>query len=963
MVPSESADPRLQADLLEAAGGAARFDRSTRAVYAADASNYRHLPIGLVQPHDAEEVLAVLQACRRHGAAVVSRGAGTSIGGQAINQAVVIDYSRHLNQVLDIDPAAGLARVQPGVVLDDLRRQAARHGLTFGADPSTHSRCTLGGMIGNNACGSHSVAWGKTVDNVIRLDVATYRGLRMEVGATSPDELTTLAAGSGPAGELYRRLVAIRNRYGQAIEQAFPRLPRRVSGYNLDELCGDDGCQLARALVGSEGTCVSLLEATVALVVAPPARALAVLGFTDAFTAAEVVPDLLDVDALAVEGIDRKLVAALRAARPDETVTRLLPPGDGWLYVELGGADPAEAEQRARQLASRLERAGQALGAVVTAEEAVMRQLWRVREDGAGIVTRSPDGGEAWPGWEDSAVPPERLGSYLRQLTALLERHHLDGAYYGHFGDGCVHLRVNFDLLSAPGVATFRRFMEDAADLVVAHGGSLSGEHGDGQARGELLGRMYPTEILDAFAAFKAAWDPDGAMNPRVLVSPRPLDADLRVFVAPPTLAGKPALAFSHDGGSFATATRRCVGVGRCVAASGGVMCPSYRATGEERHSTRGRARLLFEMAAGQVIPAGWRSEEVRDALDLCLSCKGCKRDCPVGVDMAAYKSEFLSHHYAGRIRPRSHYSMGFLPLWLRAASLTPRLANALSQQPAISSVSKKLGGVAPERQLPEVAAIPLVRWFQHRRAGALPADAPQAVLFPDTFTNFFDPAVGRAALAVLESLGYRVEVPRSPMCCGLTWLSTGQLGVARRVLGRTVKLLAPWVQRGAVIVGLEPSCAGLLRADIEELLPDNKMARRVAGQVRSLGEVLAANEAWRGATTSRRALAQVHCHQYAEVGYDAEREVAGRLGVDLEVLEAGCCGLAGNFGFEDGHYDVSMACAERVLLPALRGAGPDVAVVADGFSCRTQIRQATGRQPLHLAQLAAEALGLDGAG
>ena len=617
-----------------------------------------------------------------------------------------------------------------------------------------------------------------------------------------------------------------------------------------------------------------------------------------------------------------------------------------------------------------------------------MKALWRIREDGAGILTRSPDGGEAWPGWEDAAVPPERFGAYLREFDGVLARHGRRGVYYGHFGDGCLHVRIDFDLASRAGIANFRAFLEDAADLAVAHGGSLSGEHGDGAARAELLPRMYPPPIIRAFEEFKGIWDPDGRLNPDRVVRPAKLDDDLRVFVGLPTIRDAPELAFAHDRGSFARATRRCLGVGKCVTAHGGVMCPSWRATGEEMHSTRGRARLLFEMANGQVIGDGWRSAEVAEALDLCLSCKGCKRDCPVGVDMAAYKTEFLAQRYRGRLRPAAHYSMGALPRWLHVVGRLPaRLVDALNAaaRGPLGAVAKRLGGIAPERAIPPVARRPFTRGarsvlkatfrtspalnvaFRTRRSAgrALPSavgDRPRLLLWPDTFTNHFDPGVAADAVAVLEALGYAVELPPRTVCCALTWTTTGQVGAARRVLRRSLRAIEPWLAAGVPVVGLEPSCTAALRADGPELLPDEPLAARLAQGVRTFAEVLADHaDAVRAAVVvpGQRALVQVHCHQHAELGTEADHAAMAALGIEAEVLDSGCCGLAGNFGFEQGHYAVSMACAERVLLPAVRAADPDVAVLADGFSCRTQLRQAGTREPVHLARLAARALGL----
>jgi FAD/FMN-containing dehydrogenase/Fe-S oxidoreductase len=968
----------LNADLTAAVSGTVRFDAASRAMWSADASNYRRVPIGVVTPRDTGDVEAAIAVCREHGVPVLPRGAGTSIGGQAVNTAVVLDF-KHLNRILELDPEARTARVEPGVVCDALRDAGRPHGLTFGPDPSTHNRCTLGGMIGNNACGSHSVAWGKTVDNVHALDVLTYRGERLTVGPGNP-----------VGGAIPDALRDLAERLGDDVRTAFPELTRRVSGYNLDQLLPEKGFNLAKALVGTEGTCVTVLGATMRLVESPAARALAVLGFPDAYLAADHVMVVREHHPLTIEGMDAGLIAALRAQHPGETASRALPEGGGWLYVETGGATRAEAEAAAEAVVRAMKPYGAT--SVVVSEPAAMAALWRIREDGAGILTRSPEGGEAWPGWEDAAVPPEKFGAYLREFDAVLAGHGRRGVYYGHFGDGCLHVRIDFDLLTKAGIANFRSFMENAADLVVAHGGSLSGEHGDGQARAELLPRMYPKEIIAGFEQFKGIWDPDDRMNPERVVRPAKLDEDLRVFVGMPTLPDRPLLAFAHDRGSFTRATRRCLGVGRCVTASGGVMCPSFRATGEEMHSTRGRARLLFEMANGSVIKDGWQSDEVAEALDLCLSCKGCKRDCPVGVDMAAYKTEFLAQRYKGRLRPLSHYSMGALPRWLRLAARVPglpKILNAAARRPRLASVAKRLGGIAPERDIPPLAQRTFTSRFRasrdsrHTESGisAHPADVLRAptqgaespdsrgagrriVLWPDSFTDHFDPHIAHDAVTVLESLGYRVEIPGGPVCCGLTWYSTGQVDAARTVLRRTLATLRPWLADGVPIVVLEPSCAAALRADLPELLPAEAAAADLAGAVRTFAEVLAGHTdtlAERSDTAlGLRALVQVHCHQHADLGADDDRAVLKALGVDATVLDSGCCGLAGNFGFEKGHYEVSMACAERVLLPAVRAAEPGVEVLADGFSCRTQLRQAGQREPVHLAQLAVRALGLD---
>ncbi|MFS0692636.1 FAD-binding and (Fe-S)-binding domain-containing protein [Streptomyces nitrosporeus] len=943
-VPPAPPPPGLARDLAAAVRGDVDFSRTARALTTMDASNYRRVPHGVVAPRDAADVAAALAVCREHRVPVVPRGGGTSIAGQATGTGVVLDFTRHMGAVLELDPATRTAVVQPGVVLDVLRAAAAPHGLTFGPDPSTHSRCTLGGMIGNNSCGSHSVAWGTTADNVESLRVLRYDG----TGA-GPLTLGRGWAGAPPglrefAGDPGNRAL---------IRTGFPGLPRRISGYALDALLPEStpdrtGPDLARAFCGSEGTLGVLTEATVRLVGAPAARALAVLGYPDESAAAEAAPGLLPHHPLTVEGMAADLVREGAG----------LPRGGAWLFVETGGGTPAEA----RAHAERIVRAADALDAAVVTDPAGMRTLWRIREDAAGTATRMPDGTEAWPGWEDCAVPPARLGPYLRDFRALLTAHGLRGAPYGHFGDGCIHVRIDFDLLTADGVARFRRFSEEQAGLVVAYGGSLSGEHGDGQARAELLPRMYGPEIVALFGRFKDLWDPDGGMNPGMLVRPDPLDTNLRFGVLPERPVDV-AFGYPEDGGDFTAAVRRCVGVAKCrtTAASGtGVMCPSFRATGEEAHSTRGRARLLHEMLAGEVVTDGWRSAEVRDALDLCLSCKGCRSDCPVGVDMATYKAEFLHHHYRGRSRPAAHYAMGRLPRWLRAAAPFARPLNALARIRPLAALAKRLAGVAPQRTLPVLARVTFRDWAA-RRVPA-PGRGEAVTLWPDTFTDHFSPEVGRAAVRVLEAAGRAPVLPERGVCCGLTYVSTGQLDQARTVMRRTLDRMEPLLGRPVVV--LEPSCAAALRTDLPDLLPDDPRAARLAGDVRTLAQYLQEYAPdWIPPRLDRPVAGQTHCHQHAVLGDAAERRLRERAGL-TGGLSGGCCGLAGNFGFEKGHWEVSTACAEDQLLPAVRAAAPGTELLADGFSCRTQLGQLAGRRARHLAEVLAEGIdrGPDGA-
>ncbi|UGY92058.1 FAD-binding and (Fe-S)-binding domain-containing protein [Streptomyces gobiensis] len=929
----------LAAELREVVRGEVEFDAASRALMTMDASNYRRVPVGVVVPRDDEDVAAALAVCRQRGVPVVARGTGTSIAGQATGAGVVLDFTRHMNRIVEIDAETRTAVVQPGVILDELRSAAGRYGLTFGPDPSTHSRCTLGGMVGNNACGSHSVAWGTTADNVRELTVLTYGGERARLSPGGDGVPARLREGGLELvrGELAR------------LRTGFPELPRRISGYALDELLPEKGEDWARAYTGSEGTLGVLTEATVGLVAAPGARVLAVLGYGDESGAAEAAAGLLPFEPLTVEGMASDLVG--KAARAP------LPGGGAWLFVEVGGDSPEEARWRAEALCRAAVADGAGDYALVT-KAAEQRALWRIREDASGTATRMPDGSEAWPGWEDCAVPPKRLGAYLRDFRALLRDYELRGLPYGHFGDGCIHVRIDFDLLSEEGIERFRRFSYDLADVVVAHGGSLSGEHGDGQARAELLPKMYGEEMVALFGRFKDLWDPAGKLNPGMLARPHRIDENLRFAVLPQEPVDV-AFAYPQDGGDFSAAVRRCVGVAKCrnTTAGANVMCPSFRATGAEQHSTRGRARLLHEMLAGDVITDGWRSREVYEALDLCLSCKGCKSDCPVGVDMATYKAEFLSHHYAGRRRPMAHYSMGWLPLWLRlaAAGRVAPLLNAAASTP-LAALAKRMGGITPERAVPPLARTPFTRWWRGRE-GEREAAGQRVVLWPDTFTNYLSPEAGSAAVEVLEQAGLRITVPPEPVCCGLTYVSTGQLDRARKVLRRTLDRMEPALAAGLPVAVLEPPCAAALRTDLPELLPEDSRARELASAVRTFAQTLEeyAPE-WEPPRVDRPVAGQTHCHQHAVIGDAADRRLRERAGLTGQ-LSTGCCGLAGNFGFEKGHFEVSRACAEDQLLPAVRRADPRAELLADGYSCRTQLAQLGGAHARHLAEVLAERL------
>ncbi|MER7277106.1 FAD-linked oxidase C-terminal domain-containing protein [Dactylosporangium sp. NPDC000244] len=918
-------------------------DDAHRSAYASDASLYRVVPRAVVRPRGDEDVAATLDVCRALGVPITARGAGTSVAGNAIGRGVVLDFSRHMDKVLEVDPGTRTARVQAGAVHATLQAAARPHALRFGPDPSTHTRCTIGGMIGNNSCGSRTLGYGRTSDNVVGLDALTIDGERFSTGRDERGRPTLEGAKA-----IADTLQAVVGGHLAVARTEFATFPRQVSGYAVEHLLPERGLDLTGLLVGSEGTLAVVTEATVRLVVDPKHRLLVVLGYPDFGTAGDVVPTILGFDPTACEGIDSRIVEVVRSRRGPDAVPPL-PGGTAWLFVEIAGDDLDECRERAGRLAAQ---AG-AVDTLVVEDTAKAAPLWRIREDGAGLAGRAPSGLPAHAGWEDAAVPPARIGDYLRDFDALVERHGLSAMPYGHLGDGCVHVRLDYPLDRPGGTAKFRAFLEDAADLVVSYGGSLSGEHGDGRARSELLPRMYSAEAMDLFRAVKQAFDPGNLLNPGVLVDPDPVDADVRVASGRPV---KQPLAFGYhaDHGDFNQAVHRCTGVGKCRADTtvlGGVMCPSFLATRNEKDSTRGRARVLQEMLDGDLAP-DWRAPALHDALDLCLSCKGCASDCPTGIDMAAYKAEVLHQGYKGRVRPRSHYSLGRLPMWSRLASRLPRLANAMTSAPGLRNLALFAAGVDSRRSIPKFAPKTFRRWFRGRAV----APGTPVLLFVDSFTDHFAPGIAQAAVEVLTAAGYAPELTSESACCGLTWITTGQLDAAKRILGSTVEKLTDAVERGVPIVGLEPSCTGVLRSDLVELL-DTDAARKVSAATVTVAELLARTPGWtppslEGVTV----VAQPHCHHHAVMGWEADAKLLKQTGATVRRL-GGCCGLAGNFGVERGHYEVSVAVAEQQLLPALEQAGPDDVFLADGFSCRTQAADLADRPGQHLVELLADAL------
>lgn len=970
----------LRHRLAESVDGEVRFDPGTRAAYSTDSSNYREIPIGVVVPKTVEDGARAILACRDAEVPVVSRGGGTSLAGQCTNTSVMIDWAKYCTALVSVDADARTAVVEPGIVLDELNRVLSSRGLEFGPRPATHPNCTLGGMIGNNSCGSTAQRTGKVVDNIRRLEVITYDGTRFWCGETDDEDYAAIEHRGGPIGSIYRRLRRLRDEYAEDIRAGYPDIPRRVSGYNLDSLLPEKSFDVAGLLVGSESTLVTVLHAELELVSTLAERALVVLGFDAVADAADRVPAVLRSNPTALEGLDHRLIVDQQRKQMNPSALDELPDGKAFLMVQFGGRTRGEVHDAVEHLLRDLAISTDDANVAVLDDPSVEDELWQVREAGLGATAHVPDHPDTWPGWEDSAVAPERLGDYIRDLQDLYKAYGYAGdtapSIYGHFGQGCVHTRIPFDLTTDDGVTRYREFLVEAARLIAHYGGSLSGEHGDGQARGELLPIMFSDRVMSAFREIKGIFDPDNRMNPGKIVEPDPADGNLRL--GPDWRPHQPAdlhFTYPQDAGSFVQAANRCVGVGKCRQHShsgGSVMCPSYQVTGEEEHSTRGRARLLFEMLNGHgdgPITDGWRSTEVRDALDLCLSCKGCKSDCPVNVDMATYKAEFLSHHYAGRLRPRSHYTMGWLPA---AAAIVGHarigsLVNALSGRRTVARIGSRVAGIE-DRAIPQFATMTLQQWWTRRRGALAETTRGTVLLWPDTFTNHFHPHVGQAAVRVLENAGWQVVIPPGNLCCGLTWISTGQLDVAERVLRRTIDALADHLRADGLIVGLEPSCTAVFRADAVELLGDGELVRRLRDQTVTLAELLEDHTPdWRPSLRPgrRSAIVQTHCHQHAVMGTDADQSVMSAAGIDATFLQSGCCGLAGNFGFEPGHKEISAACAEQAMLPAIRDADEGTEVLADGFSCRTQIAEldSGGRVGRHLAELLADRLDDDSSG
>lgn len=949
----------LEAELKRKVRGEVRFDRGSRALYATDASNYRQVPIGLVIPKDAEDVIAAVAACREYGAPILPRGAGTSLAGQCCNVAVVFDFTKYMNRILEIDVDKKIARVQPGVVLDSLRNRTETHHLTFAPDPSTHNRCTIGGMIGNNSCGSHSLLGGKTVDNVEELNILLYDGSQLTVGPTSEGEVDRIVQEGGRHGQIYGSLRTIRDQYADKIRAKFPRIPRRVSGYNLDELLPERGFNVARALVGTEGTCAIVLEAKLSLINSPQHRTLVGLGYHDAFSAADHVPEILEFRPIGLEGFEGTMVDGLR--KKGAPNLELLPEGRGILLVEFGSDDPRHSEDLALKLLDRLKTVSEPPNSRVYSKTEA-RAVWHLREAGPRAAAFAPGAALDWEGWDDSAVAPEKLGAYLRDLRKLMNEYEYRGTFYGHFGHGCIHMRISFDLQTEIGIRKYSQFIEQAADLVVGYGGSLSGEHGDGQSRGALLPKMFGPELMTAFREFKAVWDPGKKLNPHKLIDSYLPTENLRLGSDYKPLEPDTHFKFPDDGGSLAKAALRCIGLGACRKSDGGSMCPSYMVTLEEEHSTRGRAHMLFELLQGEVLGKGWEDEHVKKSFDLCLACKACKSECPANVDVATFKAEFLSHYYENKRRPLYAYAFGMIDRWAQLASRAPRLVNFVNKSPGISTIIRKVLNIPRQREIPEFSEVSLQKWAARSRVagleGASESDSAssaqkQVILWPDTFNNYFHAETGRAAVDVLDRAGFKVIVPRQHLCCGRPLYDFGMLDRAKEYLANVMQVLGKQIDAGIPIVILEPSCASVFRDELHNLFPTDPRAARLRKQTFLLSEFLEHHAPeFRPPHFSGKVLLHGHCHHKALMKMNDEEALLRKMGVDLQSLDSGCCGMAGSFGFEKNNYEVSLAVGERVLLPAVRQAGPETLIVSDGFSCREQISQTTTRKSIHLAEL-----------
>ncbi|MEO6814005.1 MAG: FAD-binding and (Fe-S)-binding domain-containing protein [Ginsengibacter sp.] len=956
----------MERELIRKIKGEVRFDYGAKALYATDASNYRQVPIGVVLPKTEEDIINTVAICRKYHAPVLSRGGGTSLTGSCCNVAVVMDMTKYYNKVLKIDKEKKTVTVQPGIVLDEMRKATKREAnLTFGPDPATHSHCAIGGMLGNDSCGIHSVmsqfyGYGaRTADNTESLTIVTYDGIKMKIGPTSDDELEKIIKEGGRKGEIYQQLKDLRDKYADKIREKFPSIPRRVSGFNLPSLLPEQGFNVAQAIVGSEGTCVVILEAEMKLMPEPAARSLLVLGYPDIYEAGHDCPRIMKHKPIGLEGFDDLLIQFMKKKGLNMKDVPLLPKGGGWLLVEFDGKDKTESDNKCKAMMEELKKGDNPPNMSLFDDHDQEQKLWEIRESGLGATAFVPGEPDGAPGWEDSAVPPDRVGDYLKDLRDLFTKYDYHPSLYGHFGQGCIHCRVGFDLKTEAGIEHYKKFTIEASHLVVSYGGSLSGEHGDGQTRGSLLDIMFGEEIMQAFHEFKSIWDPQWLMNPGKVIDSYGQLADLRLGTSYDPPAPKTHFHYLNDDnkGSFSRATLRCVGVGNCRQHEGGTMCPSYMVTREEKDSTRGRAHLLFEMLNGNVIKDGWNDEYVKESLDLCLACKGCKGDCPVNVDIATLKSEFLSHYYEKNQRPASAFAFGWIYWWSRLASVVPGIVNFVTHAPVLRNILKSSVGVTQKRVIPAYAQQTFRNWFDKQENKK--SDKPKVILWVDTWNNFFKPETLVAGQEVLEAAGFQVIIAKRVICCGRPLYDFGMLDTAKKMLLQILDTLRDEIREGTPIVGLEPSCVSVFRDEMCDLIIGNEDAKRLKKQTFTLAEFLEKKAPdFKIPQLKRNAIVQAHCHQRAIMKIDSEEKLLGKMGLHYQVLDSGCCGMAGYFGYLKGDkYDVSVKAGERVLLPAVRNVDKKTLIISNGYSCREQIEQLTDREGMHIAQVLQMAL------
>jgi FAD/FMN-containing dehydrogenase/Fe-S oxidoreductase len=955
----------LEAELRKAVRGEVRFDRYSRLLYATDASMYQVEPIGVVLPRDADDVHAVLEVANRHGVPVLPRGGGTSLAGQTVNHAVVLDFSKTMNRVLEVDAEGLWCRVQPGLVQDELNAHVRPLGLLFGPDTSTSNRATIGGMAGNNSAGSHSIAYGKTLDHVLELTCLLADGSRVVLRDLGPEELDAKSRQDDLEGRIYREVRRIAGEHADEIRARYPRIMRRVSGYNLDELVKPQPFGLHRLAVGSEGTLVVVVEMKMRLVRRPRATALDVVHFADLQEALDASQEILTTGPYAVELTD-KMILDLARGNLEHRGRMGFVRGDPQAIMIVEYAGDSEAEVRAKVEAFEALRARQRMGfgAHLAFDPAEQQSIWKLRKAGLGLLLGTRGDRKPIAFVEDTAVDPARLGPFIKEFREILAKHDAAAGYYGHCSVGCLHIRPLIDLKDERGLRQVQAIAEEITQLVLTYGGALSGEHGDGRARSPFNETLYGPRLYQAFREVKRAFDPRNLLNPGNIVDAPPMTSHLRFGPAYRTWEPATSLDFSAQGG-FAASVEMCNGIGVCRKKLEGTMCPSYMATLDEEHSTRGRANALRAVLSGQVPREDFTGRRLYEVMDLCLECKACKAECPANVDMAKLKYEFLAHYYRAHGLPLRNRLFGRIHALARLGSALAPVSNWVARSAPHRWLLERVAGIDRRRPLPAFAPASFERWFAgHRPAGDGPRG--EVVLFHDTFNTYQTPEVAIAATRFLEASGYRVSLADRG-CCGRPAISKGLLDEARGLAADNVRRLAGAARRGLPIVGLEPSCLLTLRDEYPELVRTEE-ARLVAGQALLLEEFVqresaagrpppfpAAPGGPEGA--ARPALLHGHCHQKALAGTGPTVAVLRAAGFAVTEVDSGCCGMAGSFGFEREHYDLSMKLVERRLAPAVRQADPATAVCAPGVSCRQQIEHATGRRARHPAELLWEAL------